>query len=399
MKSETLLKVMFVPCFALATCVALGGVAEDFEDDTKSGEWTGDWNIASESVTAPSAGSPKIDNAGHEKVLSFQGEVVCASAPSATDTSLDFLLNVSEAFIEKGPTLENLPTDMGAKIALALDDDATWCVYCQDGSQNKWIDTGVMAENSAWVRVTMTLENSKYGISINGIPLVSSAGYLKSSDTPKNERTQGSWYTPVASDTGTGSAAVSFAGVAKVDNFVIKTYTKTDPKYEPTATATITIVPSSEDGSTQEVTESVTLTELETWGVSPESAQTTVIDNSGLTVAESLELGYEPGRNTKFEAVEMGLTETTDEAGEGSSTTQYAIFKIPAPTRKSAENVKYSIVVYDGAGEVVDLDDNAVTTMSGDTGSADEDRKLIKLDMSKISSDSEVLKFKLKASR
>ena len=292
--------------------MAFSAVSESFNRenfDSLGSKWSGDGSLIEESLapgaTVLAAGVP-IGTAENEtsKVLALEGQVLCSSS---TGKQTDFLLNVSGPSDELPPP-ENL---VGVQIAVAagteldVEQNVPLMLYCKYGNGDGEEASGWLQVSSVkvdtWIRVTMDFDynndNGRCKVSVDGVPVVSEKGSLKADGTGG----KGAWYKLAAKASGT-IASLTFVGSAKIDDVVINDEVSGNC-FAQSAKAEIAIA----DG----VKEEVSLNDLNKWGITPDMAATTQVDDSGLTVAQKLECGLKPDDGKKFQRTSMEMRKVT----------------------------------------------------------------------------------------
>lgn len=338
--------------FAAGSAFAADQVSQTFGADASAeissftgtaGVWVGDGALATEAnPTLPAIGRPIDDTAG--VVLSVEGDVSCTNVTGSTANQYEteFLINIPEPSDDL--LAENATLNPAAQIALAagsnIVDGASvpLLVYCKpNGSDSAtWTNTTVAVSTGEWHRVTLAFD---YGakrcrVSLDGVPVVSDAGYLSTND---NTSTAGSWYAMAGTPAANQVKSLSFLGVAKLDDVLIS-----DTALASYAMAGGNSTTNIEVGTS---TMAVTYSELNKWGVSPETAKTTSIDNSGLKVTQKLECLLEPDSGTAFAATDMTLA-------PGANGALTATVAVPCE-RSDAGTYTYTVVMNDGTSDTV----------------------------------------------
>jgi len=289
-----------------------------------AGTWFGDGTLEAGTPSGTFAGSPISDSSGGV-ILSVEGDVSCtnASNTAATSYETEFLINVPEAS-------EELPSlDSEVQIALAagtnvVSESVPLVVYCKPhGSESAaWTNT-VSMTTGAWHRVTLAFD---YGagrcrVSLDGVPVVSDAGYLTTNDTTS---TSGAWYTLAGTPAANLVKSLNFIGVAKVDDVLISDTIANN--FTGSNTVTVAGVPVN-----------VSYDDLNRWGIDGSVESLALeLDDSELTVAQKLECGLDPVDGKKFEATAMSLgngtaTFTLPE-GINMDNTTYTVYYSTTPT-------------------------------------------------------------------
>lgn len=364
MKNENLVKTVLLPCFVLAAGVALAATSNDFEDSSLEG-LSGDGTVVSGESVVPSVGAPITSSTANANILSHEGVI---THTAGNDTVVDFLLYATE----DADALAD--PDADTKIALAVS-NGKWAVYCKNKADDvaKWVTTATPVAMNAWSRITLSFATEGYcDIKVNGIGLASDAGYLSSSSAER----AGSLYKIVTD--GNTIANVSLAGISQIDHLVVGTEAATF------TSATVDL----KDKAGQEIDDgwaTVSVEQLNTWGVSAETAATTSIDGSGMTVVEKLELGYAPDNaDHVFEPKSMTLATEND--------AQVAVVEFPAVLN---ETLTFA---------VLDAEDNDITdTVTATLDATDKTKVKVTLPKSVKGDDDtishRIMRFKLKASR
>ena len=304
---------------AVAACagIAFAGVSESFESvaagERPAEKWTGDGSVTDATDAtiseAPQGGFPISGD--HTKALSIDGEVKCIDSGTAGgQAQIDLLMKVDE------PGDELTDSDIGdGKIAVAAGDSTTLetdenevqyvalKAYCSaKGAKAAWVTVGKISIG-AWHRVTLKFDYAKNlcQISVDGVPVVSSSGYLNPSnltDTTSN----GSWYGLVGENLPTSSsvAQITFSGCAYVDDVVITDNAGMASAPAPVGNATI--------ASGEVSGSSIPLSKLAEWGVDATTINSAKLDSTGMTVAEKLACGLEPTGDVAFKATDMALS-------------------------------------------------------------------------------------------
>ena len=363
MASKDNIKLFFGAGLALAVGVAFADttpvVSQTFEG-AASGEiggslsgWAGNGTVETVdgTITIGNSVDRPITDTG-TKVLAIAGEVTCTSSGTEGGYYVsDFLVKIPEGNDGK---LANPPTDDGVQIAVAAGQATTvgnattipLCVYSKDKSNSAgWTTSSIAIDTNTWHRLTLVFDygNKTCQINWDGAPVVTEKGYLKSD---KNGTGNGSWY-KLANDNSTSIASLKFVGAASIDDVLVTQGTKTDvtPAYGDAAAAV----------ALDDANVSIPLNKLSEWGVDSTTIETATIDNSGMTVAEKLAAGLEPGENTKFELTGMTL------AANGTPTITFP----GSATAKNGVQPSYTVTVTDGSGTVVS---GASATIGAATG-------------------------------
>ncbi len=375
MKNENLLKVMLLPCFAFVASVAFGAT-EDFQDDTMDGTWTGHTTTSVQiSAEALKAGNPHTHDVTAEgnQVLSYEGEVTWGwGDDTETGTAVDFLLNVTESADE----LSDPATD--TRIALAVMDGKwqVWCMGKDEDATATWCDTdkvvAVSDESSTtWVRVTLKLSNNRCLVSIDGKPLVSAGGYPLATSTSGET---GAWY-PLATGESGAVTSVVLAGTAQADSFVVAN----EVAYPTGVGYDIVVEPATDGGYSP----TVTMNDLNDWGLDIVTATTPSPDGSGMKVVDKLEVGFDPTKAEEvFEPKAMDFV--TDNDGN-----LFAVVEFPA---ELANGLTF---------KVVDVNSQEI---EGATATHDTDKKKVNValpasEKTETEITHRILKFKVQATR
>ncbi len=393
MKRDILFKTVLLPCVMLTATVALA-TSETFEDATENAafsktDWSAGGTIKAGSPTH-AVGNPITGTSNGTKVLDFEGEVVrthtADTTKDATKSTIDFLLYAGEA----GDDSTSFESTDGIQIALttgalttgALTAEGASTVnlmlYCipRGGETAIWVTVGSAAKDS-WLRVTFAMDYTagRARVSVDGEPLVSEHGYAD--ETEKTTNTQGAWYALATSGAKVGT--LTFAGVAQIDEVVVAEATAVSGEGATSEMPTVSYEGNVNlTGDNANTYASVTRTEMNKWGVTADTAGTIKLDNSGHTVLEKVELGYQPDDGKKFVPTSMTLKTEGD--------AHYAHITIPAPTR--GEQPNYT-VEFKGTGYTQVVDAQWIDTTDKSKG--------LKVPFPTGKGVPKVLKFKLKA--
>ena len=350
MASKNSIKMIVGAGLALAVGSAFAAVSEDFEDGTFSGTWTvGGCELSAEKLTEGShasitAGSP-IGDGANAKVLAISGEAVCGNVDADAGVARsDFLVNVTEFSTDE---LE-APTREGVRIAVAAGasdtSTAPIAIYCKTNSTHAgWVTTDTTISQSTWHRLTLIFNytNSTCQVSLDGVPVVNAAGYLKTDAATAG----GSWYkfaTPVESNDG-AITSLNFIGLGSIDDVVVAAATSEDTIFPAEAKAK---VDSKYD---------IALNDLTKWGVSTSTDLTEVTLAGTQSVAAKLEAGLDPAGTTDFAPTAMTLA-------DGGTGALNATVSLPFEEAYGATR-KYSVSFANAAGSTVSFDDGSGTTV------------------------------------
>lgn len=344
MNVETLRKTLCAGAALAAGCAFAATTTETFENATANefsvSGWTGDGLVISDTISSAPAGGFPASEANHAQTLSVDGEVQCTALANAVQSN--FLLYLDEA----SEVLDSL-TD--AQIAIAAGTSETagsvpLMLWCKDKSGTAgWYEVGTVAL-ATWHHVQFKFDYATKlcQVSIGGMPVVSTYGYLESSTS--NTSADGAWY-KLANESKSSISSISFVGSAKTDDMVFNTVAADVVNGNNTA-----FTPTGVSG----VTYTIPYETLTKYGVTAETITTAKLGSSGRTVWQSLECGLDPDSDVQFAATDMTL------ASGGVPT-------IVFPGSVGAKNgitPSYSVKVLDGNGKDV--------TSSYDVGSAAE---------------------------
>lgn len=255
---------------ALAACAALAGVEKQTFDGSEIGTtlptgFAGDGTI-----------ELKTEGVTDNKVLAVDGTVTCANAGTASQWG-------KTTFLVKAPkdatATADLPTAAdigeGCQIAVATGAEATdttklkVMVY-QGGTSVGWTETNVTVSKDAWFTVVLDFDYSvsKVQVLVNN----TSAG----------------WFPLVTTQETTSKiASLSFVGSTKVDDVCIAEVNNVPAEALPTDLQKLNV-------------------NLATLGVSIEDINhSTLVGNSGLTVAQKIASGLNPKDDSKFTATAL----------------------------------------------------------------------------------------------
>ncbi len=400
MKRDILFKTVLLPCVMLTATVALA-TSETFEDGTENAAFSKtDWSaggIIKAGSPAHAVGNPITGTSSGTKVLDFEGQVVrthtTAEGKDATKSTIDFLLYAGEAG-DDSTSFED--TETGVQIALttgALKTEGAstvnlmlYCIPRGGESTADWVTVGSAAKDS-WLRVTFAMDYTagRARVSVNGEPLVSTHGYADETETDVNK--QGAWYALATSGRNVGT--LTFAGVAQIDEVVVAEATAVSGEGATSEMPTVTYSGNVNlTGNNANTYASVTRTEMNKWGVTAGTANAIKLDDSGHTVLEKVELGYEPDDSKKFVPASMVLL--TSDGGE-----QHAQITFPLPTRTNQPT--YTLVITDGQGNDIAGIDPATVVAGSTTDDEDAGTRTVKFELPTDNTLPKVLKFKLKA--
>ena len=191
---------------------------ENFEGSTSA--WTGDGTITETTYQYSGIAGLPLPTDNHTKVLVIEGD--SSYAPSGFSGSPLVDMMVQAALPDDG-----LETPEGAHIAVAVDTNGIFNVYCKNRSDVAgWYPLSSTAyAEGAWVRVSLLFDYAKgrCQVRLDGQPMMTANGYLDATttDTTKN----GAWY-KLASTGTDASPAVSnlkVVGCTAIDDVVIAT--------------------------------------------------------------------------------------------------------------------------------------------------------------------------------
>ena len=334
MNVETLRKTLCAGAALAAGCAfAATTTTETFESATANefsvSGWTGDGLVISDTISSAPVGGFPAKDAAHTKALSIDGEVTCTALTSAIQSN--FLLYLDEAS-------EELDSLTGAQIAIAAGTSETagsvpLMLWCKNKSGTAdWYNVGTVALR-AWHHVQFKFDyaNKLCQVSIDGMPVVSTYGYLEGATS--NASANGAWY-KLANESKSSIGSISFVGSAKTDDMVFNTVAAdvvsgTNTAFTPTGVSGTYTIPYE------------TLTK---YGVTAETITTAKLGSSGRTVWQSLECGLDPDSDDQFAATDMTL------ASGGVPT-------IVFPGSVGAKNgitPRYSVKVLDGNKDVTE---------------------------------------------
>ena len=333
MNVETLRKTLCAGAALAAGCAFAVTSTETFESATANefsvNGWTGDGLVISDTISSAPAGGFPASEANHDKTLSVDGEVQCMASANAVQSN--FLLYLDEA----SEVLDSL-TD--AQIAIAAGTSETagsvpLMLWCKNKSGTAgWYEVGTVALTT-WHHVQFKFDyvNSLCQVSIGGMPVVSTYGYLESSTS--NTSADGAWY-KLAADNKSSIGSISFIGSAKTDDMVFNTVATNVVNGNNTA-----FTPAGVSGTTY----TIPYETLTKYGVTAETITTAKLGSSGRTVWQSLECGLDPDSDVPFVAKDMTL------AAGGVPTLVFP----GSVNEKNGITPRYSVKVLNGADEEV----------------------------------------------
>ena len=258
---------------------------ENFEGSTSA--WTGDGTITETTYQYSGIAGLPLPTDNHTKVLVIEGD--SSYAPSGFSGSPLVDMMVQAALPDDG-----LETPEGAHIAVAVDTNGIFNVYCKNKSnpaEAGWYPlSGTAYADGAWVRVSLLFDyaNGRCQVRLDGQPMMTTNGYYTATSTEASSAdNKGAWY-KLASTGTTASTAVSnlkVVGCTAIDDVVIAADASS---YAVAANATNDV--------------GVSCAWLDQYGLAWDSTTAgTSYDSSGMTVAQKYNACLSPFDDQKFE--------------------------------------------------------------------------------------------------
>ena len=276
-------------CVLAAGSLCADPYNENFEGATST--WTGNGTITETTYQYSGiAGLPLSGN--HAKVLVIEGDSSydASSGSFAGSPLVDMMVQVALPD-------DALETPEGeAHIAVAVDTNGIFNVYCKNKSGDaRWypLSSKVYADG-AWARVSLLFDydNSLCQIRIDGEPMMTENGYLKTDKTG-----DGAWYTLASA--GSSVSNLKVVGCTAIDDVVIAANAN---NYAVTSGAT---APSG-----------LACAWLDQYGLAWDATTAgTRYDSSGMTVAQKYDACLSPFDDQKFEIKSVKVTDTKTQVG------------------------------------------------------------------------------------
>jgi len=258
---------------------------ENFEGATSA--WTGDGTITETAYQYSGIAGLPLPTDNHTKVLVIEGD--SSYAPSGFSGSPLVDMMVQAALPDDA--LED--PDVGAHIAVAVDMNGIFNVYCKNksGTATGWYPLSSTAyADGAWARVSLLFDyaNGRCQVRLDGQPMMTTNGYHTATSTEASSAdNKGAWY-KLASTGTTASTAVSnlkVVGCTAIDDVVIAA-----------------------DASSYAVTSGATAPSglacawLDKYGLAWDATTAgTSYDSTGMTVAQKYDACLSPFDDQKFE--------------------------------------------------------------------------------------------------